>query len=77
MELKVNDLFDENESLRERLGLDPAAPIDLSQYRKNKDSKVAEDRMNSEALQKEVSRMNRIFPTLPYEIQLCAITPIV
>ena len=50
----MNDLYDENESLRERLGLDPAEPIDLSQYKKNKVIKEQDERSNSEALQKEV-----------------------
>ena len=54
-ELKVNDLFDEVEDLRERLGLDPKQPIDLGEVRKKKGIRTHEERALNQVLQKEVS----------------------
>ncbi|KAK2177677.1 hypothetical protein NP493_585g00005 [Ridgeia piscesae] len=50
-ELKINDLFDEVEELRERLGLDPKEPIDLGEFRKKKSVRTQEEKaLNQVAL---------------------------
>lgn len=53
-ELKFNDLLDENENLRERLGLDPREPVDVSEFRKDKDRRKEETKALNIILQKEV-----------------------
>jgi centrosomal protein CEP290 len=50
----VNDLYDETEDLRERLGLDPKEPLDLTEYKKKKTLRLQEDRALNRVLQKEV-----------------------
>ncbi len=53
-EIQINDLYDETEDLREKLGLDPKEPIDLTQYRKKKGLRMQEERALNRVLQKEV-----------------------
>ena len=53
-ELKINDLFDEVEELRERLGLDPKEPIDLGEFRKKKSVRTQEEKALNQVLRKEV-----------------------
>ena len=50
----MNDLYDETEDLRERLGLDPKEPLDLTEYKKKKGIRMQEDRALNRILQKEV-----------------------
>ena len=52
--MHFNDLLDENEELRERLGLNPREPIDVTDYRKKKLLRMNEDRALNRILQKEV-----------------------
>ena len=52
--MQINDLNDECEELRERLGLDPKEPIDLTEFHKKKKVRMQEDRALNRILQKEV-----------------------
>jgi centrosomal protein CEP290 len=60
-ELKINDLYDENEQLRERLGLEPAEPIDLTAHRRGKSAQQQQDRALNQVLQKEVNYLLILF----------------
>lgn len=50
----MNDLCDENEDLRGRLGLDPRKPVDLTQFRSDKAKRLEGDKATNFMLQKEV-----------------------
>ena len=53
-EEKINDLYDEADSLRDKLGYAPLEPIDLTEYRMKKGIRMQEDRALNRILQKEV-----------------------
>ena len=53
-EMKINDIYDECDELRDRLGLDPKEPIDLSEFKRKKNLRMQEDRALNQVLQKEV-----------------------
>lgn len=52
--MAINDLCDENEDLRGRLGLDPRKPLDLTQFRSKKAVRKEEEKAMNYILQKEV-----------------------
>lgn len=54
VEMKINDLEEENEDLRYKLGLDPREPIDLTEYRVNKAKRKEEEKALNFILQREV-----------------------
>lgn len=56
-EIKLNDMAEENEDLRQRLGIDPSEPIDLAGFRKQKVVKKQEERALNLILQKEIERL--------------------
>ncbi|XP_025905531.1 centrosomal protein of 290 kDa isoform X1 [Nothoprocta perdicaria] len=57
LELKVNDFLDENEELRERLGLEPKTMIDLNELRNSKTLKQQQFRAENQILLKEIERL--------------------
>ena len=54
MELKVNEVLDENEELRFKLGMDPRVPLDLTGFRKNKAIRREEEKALNFILQRQV-----------------------
>ncbi|KFQ83631.1 Centrosomal protein of 290 kDa, partial [Phoenicopterus ruber ruber] len=55
LELKINDFLDENEELRERLGLEPKTMIDLNEFRNSKALKQQQYRAEKQILLQEAS----------------------
>lgn len=53
--MKINDILDENEELRYKLGMDPKEPMDLMEFRKNKAVRHEELKALNFTLQREVS----------------------
>ena len=47
-------MYDENDSLRERLGIDLQEPIDINEFRNKKNARQQEERALNRVLQKEV-----------------------
>ncbi|XP_056015074.1 centrosomal protein of 290 kDa-like [Ostrea edulis] len=56
-EMKINDIEEENEELRFKLGMDPRDPLDLTEFRKNKQLRKEEEKALNFILQKEVERL--------------------
>ncbi|XP_009868117.1 PREDICTED: centrosomal protein of 290 kDa-like, partial [Apaloderma vittatum] len=57
LELKINDFLDENEELRERLGLEPNTMIDLNEFRNSKALKQQQYRAENHILLQEIERL--------------------
>ncbi|KAF1564039.1 UNVERIFIED_CONTAM: hypothetical protein FQV15_0018735, partial [Eudyptes pachyrhynchus] len=55
LEFKINDFLDENEDLRERLGLEPKTMIDLNEFRNSKALKQQQYRAENQILLQEAS----------------------
>ena len=52
-ELKMNEILDENEELRYKLGMDPREPLDLTEFRKNKAIRQEEEKALNFILQRQ------------------------
>ncbi|XP_070310405.1 centrosomal protein of 290 kDa isoform X4 [Odocoileus virginianus] len=57
LELKISDFLDENEALRERMGLEPMTMIDLTEFRKSKSLKQQQYRAENQVLLKEIESL--------------------
>ena len=55
-ETDMNELTDENECLREQLGMDPKKPVDIKEFQSKISSKREEQRALNIVLQKEVTK---------------------
>ncbi|XP_071477104.1 centrosomal protein of 290 kDa-like [Diadema antillarum] len=72
LEIQLNELLEENEELRSRLGFEPKRPIDMEQARLQRGTQQQQDRALNQVLTKEVERLEEERIALKRQIRALA-----